>query len=84
MTGHVPEAVARPARTGAQLTAAAVLVELVAAFGAELDGRQYAALVGALGLLLGFLQTVVENRTGWAFLRHMPPHDVDLVEHDEP
>lgn len=76
----VRDSVARPTRTALQLSAAAVVVEAVDAFGAGFDGRQYAAAVGLLALLLSFVQAVVEQRTGHAVLRNVPARPVPVVD----
>lgn len=76
---EVPETVARPVRTTVQLVPAAVITEVIDAFFWDLDERQYAALLGLLTILFSFLQVVLENHTGKAFLRQVPPKEVPLV-----
>lgn len=72
--------VARPTRTFTQVGAAAVVVQAAVEFGAELTPGQYGILVVVLGPVLGFLQVLFEDRTGYAFLRTLPAPDVPLVE----
>lgn len=78
----VIDAVARPVRTGVQTGASFVIVELVDAFFYDMDDRQYGALVAALTLGLAFAQNFLENYTGKALLKEMPPKSVNVVEED--
>lgn len=78
---RVSTAVAAPIRTGAQLGVAFVLVEFVAAFLAtDWTERQYAAAVGLATVLVTGLQHLVENRTGHAVLRDVPPTTAAVVD----
>lgn len=76
----VSQAVARPVRTGAQLVPALVLTEGIDALVVDLTDRQYGAVVGLFTLLLGWLQVVLEDRAGWAFLRRPQGAPVSTVE----
>lgn len=78
----VSQAVARPVRTGTQFVAAAVLVEFTDSFFVDLTDRQYAAALGLLTMVIGYLQVLVENRFGKAFLRkpEPPARPVEVVE----
>lgn len=78
------QAVARPVRTATQFVPAAVVVEFIDAFLADLDGRQYAALLALLTVIVGFIQVTIEDRTGKAFLRKVPGPAVDVVETGPP
>ena len=82
----VSQSVARPVRTGVQFLSAAVVVEFVDSFFLDFTDRQYAALVGLLTMVIGYVQVVVENRAGKAFLREPEPpaRPVDVVEDAQP
>ena len=79
-TTTVNEAVARPVRTAVQMTPSAVITEFVDAFFYDMGDRQYVALFALLTLLFGFIQNVVENRSGKGFLRKVPPVVVPVVD----
>jgi hypothetical protein len=81
-TNAVNEAVARPVRTVVQMAPSGVITEFIDAFVHNLDDRQYAALFALLTLLIGFAQTALENRTGKAFLRTVPPRAVPVVDNN--
>jgi hypothetical protein len=76
----VSEAIARPTRTALQLGAGTVVTELVDSFITDLDAKQYGALVAGITLALSCLQAAVENRTGKALLRSVPPREVPVAE----
>ena len=78
----VSQSIARPVRTGLQLVSAGVLVELVDSTIWDMTDRQYAAVVAALTMVLGFIQVVIEDSTGKALLRvpSPPAPEVDVVE----
>lgn len=76
----VSQSVARPVRTGAQLSVAEVIVQVVEAFITDLNEAQHVAALGALTLLVGFVQLLVENGVGKGFLRQVPGPDVKAVE----
>jgi hypothetical protein len=76
----VNEALARPARTGLQAGVAAVIVEFVDSFFYDMDDRQYFAAIGLLTLVLSFIQTLTENKTGKAILRNVPPRETPVVD----
>lgn len=76
----VSQSVARPVRTGTQLGAAEVIVQVVEAFFVDLNEAQHVALLAALTLATGILQVMVENGLGKGFLRQVPGPEVDVVE----
>jgi hypothetical protein len=80
----ISEVIARPVRTGIQLGAATVLTEFVDAFFTDLTDKQYGALVAFLTLLLSMVQAAVENSTGKALLRQIPPKEVPVVDDAPP
>lgn len=83
MSSRVSTTVAAPVRTAAQLGVGYVLVEFVAAFFApDWSERQYLAALGLATLVVTALQHLVENRTGRAVLRDVPPTTAPLVEGD--
>lgn len=62
------------------------LVELASAFGwCHFDGRQYAAVMLVGTPVVGFVQELVENRFGRAWLRSLPdaPAQVPVVAEDD-
>ena len=69
----VSQAVARPVRTATQLVLAGTIIEFVDSVLVNLDDRQYAASVGLLAVILGYIQVLVENRTGKGLLRKPEP-----------
>lgn len=81
---RVSDAVARPARTTVQMGLGAVIVEFLAAFWLTFDERQYAISVVVAGIVVGFLQVLIENRTGAALLRRVPPVKVPLADGPPP
>ena len=76
----VSESIARPVRTALQLGAATTITELVDAFLTDLDAKQYGALVAGLTLVLSCVQAAVENSTGKAVLRSIPPREVPVAD----
>jgi hypothetical protein len=80
MSNTVSQTVARPVRTGTQLGAAEVIVQFVEAFLKDLNEAQHVAALGMLTLILGIVQILVENRTGKAFMRTLPPVDAPVVD----
>lgn len=80
----ITEALARPGRTAGQFTAAEVTVQVIEAFFASLSTDQHVALLGALTIIYGFLQVVLENRAGKALLRTIPaPAQAEVISTDE-
>lgn len=78
---RVSTAVSAPIRTAGQLTAGAVLVEFYAAFWAtDWTNRQYLAAVAFATLVTVAVQHLVENRTGHAVLRDVPPTTAAVVD----
>lgn len=69
----VAQSLSRPIRTAVQLGAAAIVVEFFDAFFLDFTDRQYAALLALVTLVLGWLQVIVEDRAGKAFLRTPSP-----------
>lgn len=68
-TGKLTRAAANPIRTATQLVPAIALVEVIDAFGGDFTTRQYSALV-AVGLILtSFVQNLVEQTKGKAWLK---------------
>jgi hypothetical protein len=82
----ISEGLARPGRTAGQMSASAAVIEFIDAFGwVTFDGRQYAVSVILLGIVLGTLQVLLENRGVIpAIARTVPPKKVDVVDHAEP
>ena len=76
----VKDSVARPVRTGGQLIASGVVTEFTDAFIYDMNEKQYAALLGMLTLVFGFIQVTVENWKGKAILRELPEAPVEPVE----
>ena len=83
MSNTVNEAVARPLRGAAQSATAVTIIEFVDVFFYDMDERGYTAAVVLLALALSSLQAFVENRTGKAFLRHVPSRGVPVTDDDE-
>lgn len=84
-TPTVPAPVAGAGRVTQQGTVLFALVELLTAFGLlHLDGRQYAAVMLVGTPLVGFVQEMIENRFGRAWLRSLPdePSQVPVVTDD--
>ncbi len=65
----VSQSIARPLRTGLQLISAGVLVEVVDSTVWDMTDRQYAAIVALLTMVIGFIQVMIEDKTGTALLR---------------
>lgn len=84
MPSTVAPQIARPVRTGVQLVGAGVVVEFIDAFFADLSDKQYAALLGLLTVVFGFIQVLVEDRLGKGFLRQPPDTPVEVVEETPP
>lgn len=71
---RVSTTVSAPVRTLGQLGAAAVIIEFVAAFFAtDWTQRQYGAALAVATLVVTGVQHFIENRTGHALLRQVPP-----------
>lgn len=80
-TTRVTEALARPVRTGGQMVPSGVITEVIDVFIYDLNEKQYAALFGLLVLLFGWLQVLIENWKGVAFLRKLDvPAEVPAVD----
>ena len=69
----VSQAVARPVRTATQLAVSGTIIEFIDAVVYNLDDRAYAASVAMLAVLIGWVQVLIENRTGKGFLRKPEP-----------
>lgn len=80
----VNEAIARPVRTGPQAVIAFAIVEFIDSFINDLTEKQYGAAVGLLVLILAGVQVLLENWSGKAFFRRVPPETVPVVENIEP
>lgn len=80
MPHTISEAVARPVRTAGQGGLGWIVTELIDAFAYDLSDRQYGVLVLAFGVLFSFVQTLVENHTGKALLRTIPPTQAEVVD----
>lgn len=76
----ISQAVARPVRTGAQLSVAEVSIQVVEAFFYDLNEAQHIALLGALTIIYGVLQVLIENKAGKAVLRYIPPTEAPLTD----
>lgn len=79
---QVSQAIARPARTGAQMVPAEIITELIDAFFYNFTDKQYAAVFGALTLVIGWIQVLVENKSGKAFLRTVAVRTAPLTSND--
>lgn len=77
---RVSEVIARPARTGPQAIVAFTIVEFIDSFINDLTEKQYGAAVGLLILILSGLQVLVENWSGKAFFRKVPPTEQPVVD----
>lgn len=79
MATRISEVVARPARGAGQGGAGWIVTETIEAFGIyDFTEKQYGLSVFILGVVFSFLQTLIENRLGKAFLRQIPPKDSPL------
>lgn len=78
----VSQSIARPVRTGLQLVSAGVIVEVVDVTVWDMTDRQYGAIVALLTMVIGFLQVVLEDKTGKAILRtpSPPAQPVEVIE----
>lgn len=65
----LPASIANPVRTAGQLLPSAIIVEFIDAFVTNLSDKQYAALSGLLLLVFCYLQNLVEEIKGRAFLK---------------
>lgn len=79
----VSEVVARPVRTALQLGAGTGIAAAVDAFH-DLTGEQQTAVAFVVTLVLSMVQAAVENKTGKALLRNVPPRDVPVVDDAPP
>lgn len=77
---NVSEIVARPVRTALQLGLVAGAVEFVDSAVYDMSDRTYTASIALGTILLSLIQASVENKTGKALLRQVPPRDVPVVE----
>ena len=80
MSKRLTAGVTRPTRTAVQGGLAYGLVELADAFGADFTGRQYAAVLLVLTIVLSSVQAFIENRVGAGFLRDVPPKTDPIVD----
>ncbi len=80
---NLTDAIGRPVRTATQGGLGWLIVEFVDAFFWNMDERQYGAAVALLTVLISWIQNLVENRAGVAFLRELPDKEVDVVEKNE-
>ncbi len=78
----VAQSIARPVRTGLQLVSAGVIVEFVDSTFWDMTDRQYGATVALLTMAIGFVQVLVEDKTGKAILRvpSPPAQPVEVIE----
>jgi len=65
----LPESITRPTRTAGQGAAAYAAVEFVDSWLYDMTDRQYAALVVALTIIIGWAQVAIEDWRGKAILR---------------
>lgn len=80
----VSDAVARPTRTAAQMTPAAVITELWDVFIYDMDDpRAYVAVFAGLTILFGWIQTLIENHYEIGFLRNVPPTESPVVDTED-
>ena len=80
----ISTAIANPIRTGVQGGVAWVVTEILDSFSIlAMDERQYAAVLLALTLIVGFVQNAVENAKGIGFLRKVPPTEAPVVVDDD-
>lgn len=79
-TTHISEAIARPVRTAVQGGPAWVITEFVDAWFYDMSDRQYGVLVLLLTMLIGYIQTAVENAKGKGFLRAVPSAKVPIAD----
>lgn len=75
----VNQAVARPLRTAGQGTVAEITIQVIEAFFYDLNEAQHVALLGALTIAYGVIQVLIENKTGKAVLRYIPPTDAPVI-----
>lgn len=80
----VKDVVARPVRTGGQVIVAGAITEFGDAFIYDMNEKQYAALLGLLVIVVGWIQVLVENWKGVALLREIPEAPVEPVEEAKP
>ena len=82
MAVTVTDVVSRPVRSAAQGSVAWIAVELIDSFFYNMDERQYGVLVAAFTVIFGWIQVLVENKWGKAFLREPEPpaKPVEVVE----
>lgn len=73
-------AIAGPTRTLIQAAPAAAIVEFIESFFYDLSDQQYASLVVILTMVFGYIQALIENSTGKAILRKVPPTEVPVVD----
>lgn len=76
---RISEAKARAARTAIQFVPAGVVVEIVDSTFWDMDDRQYAAILAGLTIVFSWVQTAIENKTGYALLRKFSRNDPALV-----
>ena len=75
----VSESIARPVRTAVQMGLSAAIVQAVDAT-VDLTGEQVTAYTLLGTIVLSCVQAAVENRTGKALLRSIPPRDVPVAD----
>ena len=78
----VRDSVARPVRGGAQGGVGWALTEFTDAFLWDMNDRQYGILVVLLTMVVSWLQVLVENGLGKAFLRKIPKQPAPVVDQD--
>lgn len=76
---RVSEVVARPTRTAFQLTPAGVLTAWFDSFH-HLTKDQFFWTAAGLTLVIGVIQTAVENAAGRGLLRQVPPTTAPVVD----
>lgn len=82
-TSTVSEVFARPARTAIQGGVSTVITEFIDSFLYDMTDKQYFALAALLTLVISAAQALIENRTGKAILRSVPPVEAPVVEAPE-
>lgn len=75
----VSQVVARPVRTTAQAGTALILVDFIHAWFLDMSEVQFGATVAMLTVVIGFIQTLVENKTGKGFLRTPSEPDQPVI-----
>lgn len=77
---HAPEKLARPTRTALQGGAGGALAVLIDETFYDLTDAGLMALALVLTTFIGWVQVTIEDYTGRALLRSIPPTEVPIVE----